>query len=114
MNIKYTITFHTYWHCGSGLSASADVDALPIRDSKGLPYVPGKTIKGLVREAIEDLCTFNNNISTEKEALIKEAFGYSNDDPNLAKRGKAFFSNAELPKDESTEIIRCNAQKYLF
>lgn len=112
MDINYTITFHTDWHCGSGLSASADVDALPIKDADGLPYVPGKTIKGLVRESLEELCTFND--STSKIQLIQDTFGYFHDDSNQAKRGTAFFSNAELSKEESNEIIRCHAEKYLY
>lgn len=57
-NIKYTIEFYSQWHCGSGLSAGADVDALVVKDKDYMPYVPGKTIKGLVREAVE---TFYNS-----------------------------------------------------
>ena len=54
MDIKYTITMHSYWHCGSGLAAGSDVDALVVKDSNGLPFVPGKTMKGLVKEAVEE------------------------------------------------------------
>ena len=49
MDITYTIEFFSYWHCGSGLSAGADVDSLVIKDAIGMPFVPGKTIKGLIR-----------------------------------------------------------------
>lgn len=49
--IKYTIEFYSDWHCGSGLAAGAEADSVVIKDRNGLPYVPGKTIKGLVREA---------------------------------------------------------------
>lgn len=45
LNIK--IEFFSPWHCGSGLSAGADADSLVIKDTNGLPYIPGKTIKGL-------------------------------------------------------------------
>jgi hypothetical protein len=31
MNIHYKITFHTYWHCGSGLASGADADLLVIK-----------------------------------------------------------------------------------
>lgn len=46
-NLKYSIQFYTNWHCGSGQAAGADVDALVVKDAQGLPFVPGKTIKGL-------------------------------------------------------------------
>ena len=55
MKIKYKIEFHTDWHCGSGLAAGADVDALVVKDKNGMPFIPGKTIKGLVREAVEEI-----------------------------------------------------------
>ena len=51
--IRYTIEFYSDWHCGSGLASGAEADAVVIKDRDGLPYVPGKTIKGLVREAFE-------------------------------------------------------------
>ena len=53
-NLTLKIQFFSPWHCGSGLSAGADTDALVIKNPQGLPFVPGKTIKGLVREALED------------------------------------------------------------
>ena len=112
MDLFYTIKFHTDWHCGSGLSASADVDSLPIKDAFGLPFVPGKTIKGLVREALIDLYSFSQDSSKEKVFL--DTFGFFKDREDQFRKGTAFFSNAELPNEESKEIIRCNANKYLF
>lgn len=43
---------HSYWHAGSGRGRDAVLDAEVIRDSDGLPYLPGKTIKGLLRKAM--------------------------------------------------------------
>ena len=45
--IDYTICFFSPWHCGSGTSAGADVDELVVKDKNGMPYIPGKTLKGL-------------------------------------------------------------------
>lgn len=53
-DLTIKIEFFSPWHCGSGLSAGADVDSLVIKDINGLPFIPGKTIKGLIREAVED------------------------------------------------------------
>ena len=49
--IKYYLQFVSYWSCGSGLDAGVESDVLPIKDAEGLPFVPGKTIKGVLREA---------------------------------------------------------------
>ena len=110
--IKYKITFHTDWHCGSGLSASADIDSLPIKNEDGLPYVPGRTIKGLLREAVDDLHYFSKDYGDEKS--VKEVFGYFDNNPEKAIIGSAHFSNAELPKEDASEIRRCNLAKYLY
>lgn len=105
-NIKYTIEFYSQWHCGSGLSAGADVDALVVKDKDDMPYVPGKTIKGLVREAVENLIQFTR---ANKSGLIDKAFG---------KEGKttgcAHFGNAKLDRDEYNAIVNANAAQFLY
>ncbi|BBL74616.1 RAMP superfamily CRISPR-associated protein [Methylomagnum ishizawai] len=40
-----------YWHCGSGNGSGDYLDRLAERDSLGLPFVPGRLLKGLLREA---------------------------------------------------------------
>ena len=89
-NIIYEIEFYSNWHCGSGLAAGADVDVLVIKDVNGMPYVPGRTIKGLLREAAESL--------SEKE-IVAMVFGVSGDQDNH-KVGEAFFGNATLTTAE--------------
>ena len=109
-NIKYTIEFYSQWHCGSGLSAGADVDALVVKDRNGMPYVPGKTVKGLVREAVENLMQFTK---ADKSGLIKEAFGEEGGKEG-GITGCAHFGKAELNKDEYTAIVEANASQFLY
>lgn len=116
MNIEYTIKIHSYWHCGSGLAAGANVDALVVKDKNGMPYIPGKTIKGLIREAVENYLMFTSadNEVTEK---VKTAFGVpvSDDDEHKDKtKGNAFFTNAELESNLRSDIIKAGLQQYLF
>lgn len=105
-NIKYTIKFYSQWHCGSGLSAGADVDALVVKDRNGMPYVPGKTVKGLVREAVENLMQFTE---ADKSGLIKEAFGEEG-----GITGCAHFGNAELNEYVRNAIVKANASQFLY
>ena len=44
--IRYCIKFLDYWHLGSGDSAGSMYDSIVVKDKFGLPYVPGKTVKG--------------------------------------------------------------------
>ena len=111
MDITYNIDFFSEWHCGSGLSGGATTDALLIKDKHNLPFIPGKTIKGLLREAIEDILSLGNY--SEYESSFFEAFGYSNGQNEIHK-GCAFFTNAHLRKDLQNLIISNNMCSYLY
>jgi len=122
MNITYEIEFFSDWHCGSGLSSGVDLDLLVIKDENGLPYVPGKTIKGLLKEAVEEL----NRFSGKENSLIRQAFGYSlskkdkqnsnkeEDNTDKSETGDCFFTNAELDDKLREKIISANLSKYFY
>lgn len=112
-NIRYTIQFYSPWHCGSGLSAGADLDALVIKDKNKMPYIPGKTLKGLIREAVEDYATLSGKLS---DVIINKTFGLESDADNADENisGSAFFTNATLDSRESAAIVGNNAQEYLY
>ena len=124
--IKYSIEFHTDWHCGSGLTAGADVDALVVKDKNEMPFIPGKTIKGLVREAVEELLLLNGDFQKKTEAFIK-TFGNSEDrnamvddesnkakDYNYMKKGDAFFKDATLDEKEYKAITSNDAARFMY
>ena len=47
-----TFTFLAPWQMGSGFGEGANLDAVPVKSPAGLPYIPGKSVKGLFREAM--------------------------------------------------------------
>lgn len=106
--IKYKITFYAQWHCGSGTSAGADLDALVIKDKNDMPFIPGKTLKGLIREAVENLVQLEGK-DEELTARIGEAFGTEG-----KQTGCLHFSNAVMVKREYDAIVSHKAQQYLY
>lgn len=46
------VSIHDYWHCGSGRGVGSHVDARVDLDPNELPYVPGRSLKGLLRDAL--------------------------------------------------------------
>ncbi|MDE5851092.1 MAG: CRISPR-associated protein [Muribaculaceae bacterium] len=121
MDITYKVEFFTDWHCGSGLSAGAYVDALVVKDSDGLPYLPGKTVKGLLREAAEDIAALRSGDDDElresRMAEIRKGFGHfdGNDDSGHgALRGTAHFTNAVIPSTERQAITAGALQPYIY
>lgn len=109
--IHLLITFYSPWHCGSGLSAGADVDELVVKDKDGLPYIPGKTLKGLIREATENYIALSG--LTSLSGLLPEAFGTALSGAT-GTTGCVHFSNAVLSKTERTAIVDNHAQDYLY
>lgn len=47
------LTFQSDWHIGSGAGIPGSVDRQVLRDEGGFPYVPGKTLTGILRDAAE-------------------------------------------------------------
>lgn len=114
------IEFHSPWHCGSGLAAGSDIDALVITDPNGIPYVPGKTLKGIVRQAVEEYIRFSGIAeSVEDGKTVAErvcgVFGEESSSDDVRPCGIAHFSNATLADDEYCRIAGDKALKsHLF
>ena len=101
MDINYTIKFHTYWHCGSGLAAGGDADLLVVKDKDGVPFVPGKTIKGLVREAVDLL--FLDKISKD---VYKSVFGVTAKNKESRKYMKEQMMARGFKEDEVNKLLK--------
>jgi len=110
MRINYKIEILSDWHIGSGLDAGADADLIVLKDKNNLPYIPGKTVKGLLKDSLQEIIDVSDEISTEK---MNEIFGEEAEIYN-SKRQKAFFSNAELGKTEQNEIKTNNLSSHLY
>ena len=54
IRIDYTLAFQTPFHCGTGIRSGL-IDRTIVRDSAGFLYVPGSTLKGVLREYCEQL-----------------------------------------------------------
>lgn len=100
MVLKYTIKFLDYWHLSSGLSAGAKLDSLVVKDSDGVAYVPGKTLKGLTREMAELL---------DDEVFVEKCFG--SEGVNMAA---CYFTNANIGKEVHEQIVSNKLQDNLY
>jgi CRISPR/Cas system CSM-associated protein Csm3 (group 7 of RAMP superfamily) len=99
--INYSISFLSEWHAGAGLSSGAEADSVVIKDKNNLPYLPGKTIKGLLKDALMDIQDVQPN--SDVLSQINILFGNENKDKST-NSGILFFSNAELPEIQKNEI----------
>lgn len=109
--INYKITIHSSWHIGSGLSGGVEADTITLKDSQNLPYVPGKVIKGLLREALEEIHEVQSAWCTQED--IDQIFGL-NDEKRHSIIPGTHFSNATIPSLERQELISHNLQDMLY
>lgn len=114
-NLNIVIKFFDYWHCGSGESGGNASDALVVTydsgEKKGLPYVPAKTLKGLMREMMEVyIDDKNTNITC---ADLQKWFGNTSDIDNRCygkdevpnNQTETYLGNADIKDDIAKENI---------
>src|SRR5690606_10933027 len=105
MTVKYKIEFFSHWHMGSGLAGSTYADPIVSKNDRGLPIIPGKTIKGLLRDAADQLHYFHQEIVSTP--FIKKVFGTKSDEVGVdyTHEAQSFFTNAQLSVNLSEQII---------
>jgi CRISPR/Cas system CSM-associated protein Csm3 (group 7 of RAMP superfamily) len=93
-----------YWAVGSGKGGGNEVDSRIDRDSDGLPYVPGKMLKGLIKDA----CLRLKNAGNSDFDFVDNIFGSSDENSNLnrtaTKSGKIYISDAQLSSSLSAAL----------
>ncbi|NLF17971.1 MAG: hypothetical protein GX595_12085 [Lentisphaerae bacterium] len=96
--VHLRVCFLSYWHAGSGLGRGAELDALVLKDARGLPYLPGRTVKGLLREGMQ--CC--EDVGVLPRGRTAEIFGVPTvkDAPDSSVPGRLFFSDARLPRED--------------
>ena len=110
MKIYYQIKFLDYWHISSGKSGGALYDVLVLKDKNKLPFIPGRSIKGLVRDNAYQLGLLELNSRNEK---------FKNDDlrkclGEAEVKGECYFSNLELNEKEKNSLISQKLQNFLY
>jgi CRISPR/Cas system CMR subunit Cmr4 (Cas7 group RAMP superfamily) len=108
LKIEYDLTFTTPFHCGTGIREGV-IDRTVVRDDEGYLYVPGSTIKGVLRERCEQLARLYDQqditsphdakaallgLGTRKPSMVARIFGSQN------LPGKLFFEDARQDEND--------------
>lgn len=95
--LSITIGIESYWHTSSGQGIKGDLDSMVVRDDNNLPYIPGRTIKGLLRDACYQAETFGQ----VQEGTTDILFGSRTTETGESSiPGTLLFSSANLPDEE--------------
>lgn len=96
MSYQLKIDIQSYWHPGTGSGRGSDVDAVTHRDRSGLPLLPGKTLKGILRDAVARWEQFTQAKHTP--SLAEQLFG-ADADADEKWLGSVRVSDAVLADD---------------
>ena len=87
---------------GSGDRMNSIIDTDVCFDTNGLPYIPGRRIKGILNENAKDLLSiYDANAERYDENSFAEIFGM----PGAEESGALFCDNAYLPGHEQIEVF---------
>ena len=91
-----TVQLHDTWHVGVGKAQGRYLDSAADRDADGLPYVPGRTLKGLLRDAGASLEAWGH----WPAGTVTRLFGsVSQREGEASKAGLIRVADARLPSD---------------
>ncbi len=68
IEIEYSLTFATLFHCGTGIREGL-IDRTVVRNNQGHLYIPGSTFKGVLRERCEQLARAYIQSEQEKQRI---------------------------------------------
>ena len=102
-----SVDIRNYWHVGTGRGSGSHLDALVERDTAGLPFVSGKMLKGLLRDAVRRVAEWqvfeplqSGAELPNSERLVEYLFGTA-----------GFHGEDELPQGESYRGLPRNDTK---
>jgi len=109
--IQATLVIHcdSEWLIAGGNSTLGTADMAPMRDAEGLPFVPGRTIRGLLREAMaivdDALAGDRGEVQTEQTERL---FGTRKQDGGAgeSRDGTVRIGDALLPQ-EVADALDC-------
>lgn len=92
------------WHAGTGRGQGRALDAVVMTDSQGLPYLPGRQLKGLLRDAMRCLETWKHVPEGTELCLFGGEAAADDSDLRLRRSqpGSLAVSNAVLDANESS------------
>lgn len=92
------VTMLSEWLVAGGFDRSSGADQVQVRDSEGFPYIPGRTLRGLLREACETAAACE--AGSALDALVASLFGREGEEGCLA------LTDATLPQEVVAAVLR--------
>ena len=96
MNKKLTVQFTSHWQVSSGLGDGSWADSMLVRSHDALLYIPGRAIKGALREAAQKLSLCGRE---DLKQAVELFFGSASQAAGATADGLITVSSCYLPED---------------
>ena len=107
------LSIQSNWFVGSGREAGAYADLLMLKDEHGMPFLPGRSLRGLLRNAFNQ-ASANNWFGNQSQELVQLLFGQEGTE-GLASQGVLQISSATLAAHEYQAIVsKPELKSFLF
>lgn len=101
---QLTVAIDSYWHPGTAQGKGAHLDAVTHRNSHGLPALPGRTLKGLLRDAVRRAEAFG---WYDSNGVCDTLFGKADEsDGTRSQPGLLRISDATLPEADAYHLLK--------
>lgn len=104
-DITYKIELKSFWHAGTGVSGGTYADTIVMKDTDNLPFIPGKTLKGLLRDAANQMHSFNSDLISSN--FINDVFGElpGENGSKTPNEAKSYFTDAYLSTFLANQLV---------
>ncbi len=106
MRCKLKIEILSYWHPGTGQGQGSYLDAVTHRSGHGLPCLPGRTVKGLLRDAVYRWEGFDgyDSAGLPEPSITDQLFGPYGEEGEATWPGLLRISDATLADQETAYL----------
>lgn len=105
MQTKIIITFKSDWQVGAGIGDGSLADSILARDQDGLIYIPGRALKGALREGAGKLAQCRDDLKIVQTKL----FGSRSTSSDTNESGIIRVSPGYLPDNIRLELKKLNS-----
>lgn len=95
------LDIRSYWCAGTGAGSGHALDMRVHRDADGLPALPGKSLKGLLRDALRQA----DSLGWSGLDIANDLFGSDNASDQISAGSRLHVGNAVLPRREREALL---------
>lgn len=114
MKATLVINFDSEWLVAGGESLLGTADMAPLRDAEGFPVVPGRTLRGILREAVASIDDFHGDEASWAIRLFGRRLSAADSEGQTYSQGVARIGTASLVAEVAGRCATLDEKRDLY